>query len=207
MRNPPLRRALPPEGGRMFVEQLQRAVEASPRVELAGWRNCSGGPMGRAKSPRPRRRRCRKPSSRDGLFRPLRSPSQRRLVPGHDPPLAWNAAAVGPLPALCRLRSPAGSRWPNKPSWPWSRPSTRNTARAPCRLATSLPWSASLRPRCAMPAGGPPARAPVRRRAARLGVAQPAEPDHDHVARVAVLAPDALQGGGCKFANPTRTGV
>ena len=137
----------------MFVEQLRRAVEASPRASLQKSARFYGKRMRPGRCPRPRRRPCRKPSSLERPFRPRRSPYSGVSDRGLELPLLWNAAAAGPPQGLCRRRSRAGSRWPSKPSWPWSRPSTRSTGLARCPSAKSRPWPVSARPRCATPCG------------------------------------------------------
>ena len=75
-----------------------------------------------------------------------RSPSSAVSARGHDHLPRWKDAAVGPPPGLCRRSSPAGSRWPSRPSWPWSPPSTSAEAAARSSSITSRPWPASRGP-------------------------------------------------------------
>src|SRR3712207_3697634 len=75
---------------------------------LRGWRNCSGRPMRRATSPRPRRRRSLKPSRLKGLSRPFRSPysavSARGLEQAASLERRRRWAASGALPPSLAAR-------------------------------------------------------------------------------------------------------
>jgi hypothetical protein len=99
----------------MFVEQLRRAVEASPRVELAWvaqllWKAYATGTVSESDA-----------SALSEMIEAQRAlpvpqkPAQRRLGsrPRSHPP-AWNPAGGGLYPVGCRRRSQAGSR-PQKP--------------------------------------------------------------------------------------------
>ena len=103
----------------MFAEQLRRAVEASPRVELAKvsgllWRAYSAGQVTEAEA-----------SALSDLIEAKRAlpapqkPIQRRLGsrPRKHLP-AWNVAVGGPPQELCLQPSHAVSRPLKPPSWP-----------------------------------------------------------------------------------------
>src|SRR3954471_18550026 len=102
----------------MFVEQLRRAVEASPRVELTKisvllWKAYAAGQVSEADasalSEAIEARRAL-PATQKPVRRRLGSRPRDHLPP-------WSAAAAGPPPGLCRRSSPAGSPWPSKRSW------------------------------------------------------------------------------------------
>src|SRR3954467_649624 len=102
----------------MFAEQLRRAVEASPRVELAKvasllWRAYAAGQVTEAQA-----------SELSDLIESRRAlpaaqkPIQRRLGSRpRFPKPAWSAAGAGPPQEPCRRPWPRGSRWPRRPSW------------------------------------------------------------------------------------------
>ena len=94
----------------MFVEQLRRAVEASPRAELPTvsallWKAYATGTISEAEAS--------ELSEAIALKRPSRpqgSPHSGVWVLGLGQVPAWGDAAGGPRPAPCRPRSQAGSR-------------------------------------------------------------------------------------------------
>ncbi len=103
----------------MFAEQIRRAVEASPRVELpklssALWKAFAVGGVTEEEA-----------SELSALIEAKKAapapqkPVQRRV--GSRPRnflTQSNDAAPGPPQGDCRHGSPAGSLWPSKPSWP-----------------------------------------------------------------------------------------
>ena len=109
----------------MFVEQLRRAVEAAPRLELTKvsallWKAYAAGQVSEAEaSALSEAIEAEKgsPGHSQARTAAFRLPAKVRGQHGED-------GAGGPPPGPCRPRSPAGSPWPSRPSWPWSRPST-----------------------------------------------------------------------------------
>src|SRR4051794_5325277 len=105
----------------MLVEQLRRAVEASPRVELHTvsallWKAVAAGHVTEAEaSALSEAIETRKalPAAQKPVQR--RFGSRPRILP------ASNGAGAGPLLGLCRRPSRPGSLWPSKPCSPWSR--------------------------------------------------------------------------------------
>src|SRR6185436_13016354 len=97
----------------MLVEQLRRAVEVSPRVELAKvasllWRAYAAGQVTEAEA-----------SELSDLIEARKAipaaqkPMQRRLGsrPRSSHPATWNAAGAGPPPDVCRPPLPPASPW------------------------------------------------------------------------------------------------
>src|SRR4051794_17249097 len=102
----------------MFVEQLRRAVEASPRAELPAvaallWKAYAAGHVTEAEA-----------SALSEAIETRRAlpaaqkPVQRRFGsrPRNHPP-AWSAAGAGLPLGPCRPPLRAASRWPSKPCW------------------------------------------------------------------------------------------
>src|SRR5215213_7641782 len=103
----------------MFAEQLRRAVEASPRVELAKvaqllWKAYAAGQVSEDQA-----------SELSEMIEARRAlpaaqkPIQRRLGSrprSHLP--RWNGAAAGPPQEPCRRPWPRASLWPKLPFWP-----------------------------------------------------------------------------------------
>jgi hypothetical protein len=136
----------------MFIEQLRRAVEASPRAELPTvsgllWKAFAAGHVSEAEaSALSEAIELRK------AIPAAQKPAQRRLGsrPRSETP-AWSAAAAGPPLEPCRRRSRPGSRWPSNLCSPSCPPRFAAMPRARSRLATLLPWpGCAVRP-CAMP--------------------------------------------------------
>src|SRR5215212_6284596 len=104
----------------MFVEQLRRAVEASPRAELPAvaallWKAFAAGHVTEAEASAL--------SEAIELKRALpatQKPVQRCLGSRPRSSLHSKDADAGLPLERCRLRWRVGSRWPSKPSWPWS---------------------------------------------------------------------------------------
>src|SRR5215212_3340299 len=103
----------------MFVEQLRRAVEASPRAELPAvssllWKAYAAGHVTEAEA-----------SALSEMIETRKAlpashkPAQRRLGsrPRFNPP-AWNGGAAGLRPGASRRSWLPGSRLPKPPSWP-----------------------------------------------------------------------------------------
>src|SRR4051794_19040771 len=116
----PLRRAWP-ERIIMFVEQLRRAVEASPRVELARvaqllWRAYAAGQVSEAEASE----LSDLIESRRALPAPQR-PIQRRLGSRPPRPPRWNGARAGPPPEPRPPPRPRASPRPRQRGSPCSR--------------------------------------------------------------------------------------
>ena len=99
----------------MFVEQLRRGVEASPRAELPAvsallWKAFAAGQVTEQQASE-----LSEMIELDERFQPLRSPYSGVSARGHEQTPAWSAAAAGPPLGLYRPRLPAGSRWPSRP--------------------------------------------------------------------------------------------
>src|SRR5215207_8527236 len=105
----------------MFVEQLRRALEASPRAELPAasallWKAYAAGHVTEAEASalseaieaRKALPAAPKPVQRRFGSRP------KRLLP------LWNDAGAGLPLEPCRRPSLPGSRWPKPRCWPWS---------------------------------------------------------------------------------------
>src|SRR3954470_6038424 len=114
-----------PEGRLLFAEQLRRAVEASPRVELAKvasllWRAYAVGQVSEDQA-----------SELSEMIEARRAlpaapkPIQRRLGsrPRSSPP-RWSAAGAGPPQEPWRQPWPPGSPWLSNRSWPLLPPRT-----------------------------------------------------------------------------------
>jgi hypothetical protein len=114
----------------MFVEQLRRAVQASPRVELARvaqllWRAYAAGHVTEAEA--------------SALFEAIelkralpaaQKPVQRCFGSRPRHPPAWSAAGGGPRLEPCRQPLRAGSPRPRTPSWLSCRPKSADTGPA-----------------------------------------------------------------------------
>src|SRR4051794_32164739 len=103
----------------MFVEQLRRAVEATPRVELPAvsallWKAFAAGQVTEAEASAL--------SEAIELKRALpaaQKPIQRWLIGSRPGALLRSNGAVAGLPlGHCRRPWRAGSRQPRRPSWP-----------------------------------------------------------------------------------------
>src|SRR4030095_3730491 len=103
----------------MFAEQLRRAVEAPPRVELPKvasllWRAYAAGQVSEAQA-----------AELSDLIESRRAlPAIQKPLPprlGSAPSLLprWSGGGAGPHQDVCRRPWLRGSRWPRPPFWPW----------------------------------------------------------------------------------------
>src|SRR4051812_47867897 len=108
----------------MFVEQLRRAVEASPRAELPAvaallWKAFAAGHVTEAEASA-----LSEAIEFKKALPATQKPAQRRL--GSRPRstlLPWKDAGAGPHPEPCRRPWQAGSQQPRTPCWLWLQPS------------------------------------------------------------------------------------
>src|SRR4051794_24147587 len=99
-----------PEGRPLFAEQLRRAVEASPRVELAKmasllWRAYAAGQVSEDHI-RPHREQTGSSSPTEAHTAALGLAASLSHLP------RWSAAGAGPPQEPCRRPWPPGSPWP-----------------------------------------------------------------------------------------------